>query len=89
MYHFFTTGNFFPFFFLLLFHEGHRDVLTPCGLLGPIPVSSIGEGQGTPWMSCQLIAGPLTDGRHSYTRWQLHIRNNFWVQYLAQGYFYM
>ena len=29
------------------------------GLLGPNPVYSMGEGQGTPWMSRQLIAGPL------------------------------
>ena len=29
------------------------------GLLGPNPVHSMGEGQGTPWMSRQLIAGPL------------------------------
>ena len=29
------------------------------GLLGPNPVHTIGIGQGTPWMSCQLIAGPL------------------------------
>ena len=27
------------------------------GLLGPNPVYS--RGEGTPWMSCQLIAGPL------------------------------
>ena len=29
------------------------------GLLGPNPVHTMGIGQGTPWMSCQLIAGPL------------------------------
>ena len=29
------------------------------GLLGPNPVLLMGEGQGTPWMSRQLIAGPL------------------------------
>ena len=29
------------------------------GLLEPNPVLLMGEGQGTPWMSCQLIAGPL------------------------------
>ena len=28
------------------------------GLLGPNPVHTMGIGQGTPWMSCQLIAGP-------------------------------
>ena len=29
------------------------------GLLGPNPVHTMGIGQGTSWMSCQLIAGPL------------------------------
>ena len=31
----------------------------------------------------------LTDGRGRHTRFQLHIRSNFGVQYLAQGYFDM
>ena len=52
-----------PFRFLFrFFREGHGDVLSPLfqggGLLGPNPVT-VGEGQGTPWMSRQLIAGPL------------------------------
>ena len=51
-----------PFCFLFcFFREGRRDVLSPPfsgGLMGPNPVT-VGEGQGTPWMSRQLIAGPL------------------------------
>ena len=31
----------------------------PKGLLGPNPVHTMGIGQGSPWMSFQLIAGPL------------------------------
>ena len=34
------------------------------GLLGPNPVHTMGIGQGTPWMSCQLIAGPLLQLPH-------------------------
>ena len=33
--------------------------LFPWGVAGPNPVLLMGEGQGTPWMSRQLIAGPL------------------------------
>ena len=53
-----------PFSFLLIL-EGHGDVVAFFppkglrGLLGPDPVYSMGKGQGTPWMSHQLIAGLL------------------------------
>ena len=58
------------------------------GLLGPNPVFSMGVGQGSPWMSRQLVEDPLMAVAAS-TRCQLHIRSNFGVQYLAQGYFDM
>ena len=53
--------------YVSLFHfvvrEGRRMLPLPPkglrGLLGPNPVHTMGIGQGTPWMSCQLIAGPL------------------------------
>ena len=41
-----------------LFREGRGMLPLFCGLLGPNPVLLMGEGQGTPWMSRQLIAGP-------------------------------
>ena len=44
-------------------------------LLEPIPAVS-GRGQGTPWTSCQLITGPVTDGRGCHARCQPHIRSN-------------
>ena len=44
-------------------------------LLEPIPADS-GRGQGTPWKSRQLIAGPFTDGRGHHASCQLHIRSN-------------
>ena len=52
----------FLFRFLLLFpwgSEGCYHFYPPHWLLGPNPVDSMGEGQGTPWMSRQLIAGRL------------------------------
>ena len=65
-------------------HKGLR------GLLGSNPVFySMGVGQGTSWMSRQLIAGPLLMAVAVSTRCQLHIRSNFGVQYLAQRYFGM
>ena len=53
--------------FCFLFHLSVRvagccGIFSPKGLrslLGPNPVYSMGAGQGSPWMSCQLIAGPL------------------------------
>ena len=46
-----------------LIREGHGMLPFPPGglggLLGPNPVHTMGIGQGTPWMSCQLITGPL------------------------------
>ena len=52
------------FVFFSAFPWGLRDVVAFYppeglqGLLGPNPVVLMGEGQGTPWMSHQLIAGP-------------------------------
>ena len=49
-----------PFSFPLFPWGSRRCFIPPFsgGLLGPNPVT-VGEGQGTPWMSRQLIAGPL------------------------------
>ena len=44
-------------------------------------------GTGAPWTSRQLIAGPSLVAEAA--RCQPHIRSNFGVQYLAQGYFDM
>ena len=46
-------------FFLLICESRGMLPLFLRGLLGPNPVYSMGVGQGTPWMSRQLIAGPL------------------------------
>ena len=54
-----------PFVLFSAFPWGLRDVAAfyppegLWGLLGPNPVVPMDKGQGTPWMSRQLIAGPL------------------------------
>ena len=75
------------FVFFSAFPWGLRDVVAFYppeglrGLLGPNPVVLMGEGQGTSWMSQQLIAGPLL-----MTVAAPQGVSNSGVQYLAQGY---
>ena len=55
-----------------------------CGLLGPNPV--------TQWAKAGVHPGWVTSSSQDpywWQRWQLHIRSNSGVQYLAQGYFDM
>ena len=49
---------------------------------------SMGVGQGTPWTSRQLIAGPLLMAVAA-TKVPTAHQEQFGVQYLAQGYFSM
>ena len=69
----------------LLIREGCWDVTALSrGLLEPIPVISLGKSRVHPgWVASS------SQGRGRHARCQLHIRSNFGVQYLAQGYFHM
>ena len=59
------------------------------GLLDPIPVNSVDEGQGTPLMSRQLIVGPLLMAEAAIQGGNCTSGAILGVQYLAQGYFDM
>ena len=58
------------------------------GVTGAKSSDSMGVGQGTPWMSRQLIAGPLLMAVAA-TKVPTAHQEQFGVQYLAQGYFGM
>ena len=82
--------------FFHLFREGHGGcyhIFIPifqgvAGFLKPVPVS-LWAKPGYILDELPAHCRALTAGRGRHTRCQLHIRSNFGVQYLAQGYFDM
>ena len=82
------------FCFLPLFPCGSRVMLPllyhlfqgGAGVTGAKSSDSMGVGQGTPWTSRQLNAGPLLMAVAATKVSTVH-QEQFGVQYLAQGYF--
>ena len=74
-------------FFFFVFGRGWCYLFQGgAGVTGAKSSDSMGVGQGTPWMSRQLIAGPLLIAVAA-TKVPTAQQEQFGVQYLAQGYF--